>query len=323
MPVPERKLVEQIRRLAGKRARPAHVLQGIGDDCAVLQVGQGYDSLVTTDFCLEGLHFRRDWHSAESAGHRCVARGLSDIAAMGGDPVAVFLSLALPRKLPQGWVRGFMRGLIGLTEEHGASLAGGDTAQSPGGVLADIVVVGRVAKGGAILRSGARTGDGLYVSGELGGAAAALAEMERSPKKRLNPREYTRHFFPEPRLTVGRVLREKKLASAMIDLSDGLSTDLGHICEESGVGAEINAKSIPRARVGKSKSVVDLEVALHGGEDYELLFTVPRGRRVPARIGGVGLTCIGRIVGARGVFVCDGQGQRRRLKSGGWEHFRS
>ena len=133
----------------------------------------GQESLVTTDFTLEGIHFRRDWHPPETVGHRCLTRGLSDIAAMGGEPVAAFLSLALPRDLPQSWVGRFARGLISLAEKFGVTLAGGDTAESPNGVLVDIVVVGSAPKGKAVLRSGARPGDRVFVSGELGGSAAA------------------------------------------------------------------------------------------------------------------------------------------------------
>ncbi|HEY1678796.1 MAG TPA: thiamine-phosphate kinase [Candidatus Sulfotelmatobacter sp.] len=322
MPLPERQLIAQIRRMANRRMRPATgILTGIGDDCAVLEASPGYEFLVTTDFCLEGIHFRRDWHTAESAGHRCLARGLSDIAAMGGEPVAVFLSLAVPAKLPQSWVRGFLRGLIRLAEKHGVTLAGGDTAESRDGILADIIVVGRVRRGEAILRSGARPGDRVYVSGELGGSALAVQEMERHPRRKLNPRAYGRHFFPAPRLQAGRLFRQKKLVSAMIDLSDGLSSDLAHICEESGVGAEVDAGRIPRARVGKIE--VDLDLALHGGEDYELLLTVPEGKRVPERVGGVAMTCVGRITGSHGMFIRDGRGVRRKLEPQGWEHFRS
>src|SRR3984957_17655875 len=144
--------------LTGGRARGSNrsVITGIGDDCAVLGRLPGQESLVTTDFTLEGIHFRRDWHSPESVGHRCLARGLSDIAAMGGEPVAAFLSLALPRDLPQSWVGRFARSLISLAEVHGVSLGGGDTAESPNGILADIVVVGTVPNGKAVLRSGAR-----------------------------------------------------------------------------------------------------------------------------------------------------------------------
>jgi thiamine-monophosphate kinase len=282
------------------------------------------DTLVTTDFMLEGVHFRRDWHSAESVGHRCLARGLSDIAAMGGEPVAAFLSLALPRDLPQSWVGRFARSLTSLAEKYGVTLAGGDTAESPTGVLADIIVVGTSAKGKAVLRSGARPGDRIYVSGELGGSAAAVSEMQKKPKGKLNPREYPRHFFPEPRVALGRILREKGLASAMIDTSDGLSTDLAHICEASGVGAELQEEAIPRASVGKPRREVDLQFALHGGEDYELLFTAHRGRRVPSRIAEVPITLIGHITRGLGskIFLMNRGGGGHELERLGWEHFR-
>jgi len=271
VPLPEKALIAGIRRSAARGRNHPAIAKAIGDDCAVLRQLPQHDSLVTTDFTLEGIHFRRDWHSAEVVGHRCLTRGLSDIAAMGGEPVAVFLSLALPRDLPQSWVGRFTRSLISLAEKHGAKLAGGDTAVSPDGILADIVVVGAVPKGRAILRSGARPGDRIYVSGSLGGSAAALLELRALEKTlRHQPtlrhpegpriyqraqgsrvaRLYPRHFYPEPRVELGRILREKNLASAMIDLSDGLSTDLAHICEESRVGAELDATLIPRARVG-------------------------------------------------------------------------
>jgi thiamine-monophosphate kinase len=320
----EKALIVQIRRLARTAKNPA-IQTGIGDDCAVLRLvpgRSGKDMLVTTDFTLEGIHFRRDWHSAESVGHRCLARGLSDIAAMGGEPVAAFLSLALPRDLPQSWVGRFARSLISLAERYGVTLAGGDTAESPNGILADVVVVGSVPSGKAVLRSRARPGDRIFVSGELGGSAAAVAQMRAKPKRRLNPREYPRHFFPEPRVELGRILREKGLASAMIDVSDGLSTDLAHICEESGVGAEVAAEAIPRASVGKPAREVELQLALHGGEDYELLFTAPRGKRVPSRIAGVPITQIGHITRGRRIFLRNKSGVGYELQPLGWEHFR-
>jgi thiamine-monophosphate kinase len=337
VPLPEKALIAQIRRMAAggslpggrqaDRARPTRVAAGIGDDCAVLRLhpgrGRGNDTLVTTDLTLEGIHFRRDWHPAESVGYRCLVRGLSDIAAMGGDPVAAFLSLALPRGLRQSWVGRFARRLISLAEKYGVTLAGGDTAESPDGILADIIVIGSVPKGKAVLRSGARPGDRIYVSGELGGSAAAVWQMRNKPMPKLKPGEYPRHFFPEPRIELGRILREKGLACAMIDTSDGLSTDLAHICEESRVGAEIIAESIPRARVGKPAREVDLEFALHGGEDYELLFAAPRGRRVPSTIAGVPITEIGRIRREPWVFLTSHEtGVGRELKPRGWEHFR-
>jgi len=159
--------------------------------------------LVTTDFSLEGVHFRRNWHPPESVGHRCLARGLSDIAAMGGLPTAMLLSLALPAELPQRWVERFARGLLTLARKYGATLAGGDTAESPHGILADIVVIGTVPPGEAVGRAGARPGDRIFVSGELGGSAAALAAMTEKRKGTLQPRDYPRHFFPNRGLSWG------------------------------------------------------------------------------------------------------------------------
>ena len=330
VPLPEKALIAQIRRMArpdgrrqaDKSVRPTHISTAIGDDCAVLRLLPRHESLVTTDFTLEGIHFRRDWHPPESVGHRCLARGLSDIAAMGGEPVAAFLSIALPRDLPQSWVGRFARSLISLADKFGVSLAGGDTAESPNGILADIIVVGTAPKGKSVLRSGARPGDRIFVSGELGGSAAAVLRMRTRPKKKLNPRDYPRHFYPEPRIELGRILREKGLATAMIDTSDGLSTDLAHLCEESGVGAELDAALVPRARVGKPAREVDLDLALHGGEDYELLFTAPPGKHVPKQIAGVALTQIGLVTRRPKILIRNSKGIAYELKPRGWEHFR-
>src|SRR6266545_1946093 len=183
VPIPERALISRLRRQVQRLAYPAPfskgsgrraVIAGIGDDCAILRIPAGHEFLVTTDFSLEGVHFRQEWHPPESVSHRCLARGLSDIAAMGGEPLAAFLSLSLPAKLPQKWVDQFMKGLLKMAAHFDVPLAGGDTAESPAGVLADIVVLGSVRKGKSILRSGARPGDRIYVTGSLGGSAAAL-----------------------------------------------------------------------------------------------------------------------------------------------------
>jgi thiamine-monophosphate kinase len=327
VPLPEKSLIAQIRRMATPTGQlRKSIVAGIGDDCAVLRLsgspGKKLDTLVTTDFSLEGIHFRRDWQSPESVGHRCLTRGLSDIAAMGGKPVAAFLSLAVPRDLPQLWVKRFFGSLIALAKKHSVTLSGGDTAESPTGILADIVVVGTAPQGKAILRSGAKPGDRIYVTGDLGGSAAALQEMMKKPKRNLNPRDYPRHFFPEARIAVARILREKNLASAMIDTSDGLSTDLAHICEESSVGAEIQMEAIPRAEVGKPAHEVGMHLALHGGEDYELLFTAPSSKHIPPSIAGVPITQIGHIIRGRKMYQLDQTCQRQELKPQGWEHFR-
>jgi thiamine-monophosphate kinase len=317
VPGSEKALISHIRRDA---IRGTRVAVGIGDDCAVLRIPSGYQALVTTDFTIEGVHFRRAWHPPEVVGFRCLARGLSDIAAMGGEPHAAFLSLAVPRNLPQAWINRFMKGRLGLASAFNVTLAGGDTSESPHGVLADIVVVGSVPKGQAIQRSKARPGDRIYVTGELGGASAALGEF-MAGRKSL-PKDFPRHFHPDPRVKVGRFLRKQRLASAMIDLSDGLSTDLAHICEESGVGAEILEAAIPRARTGTTGNQVEMDRALHGGEDYELLFTAHRDKRVPNRIAGVAVTLIGEITRGRRVVLKNRSGKSSPLQPQGWQHFR-
>jgi len=311
VPLSERKLIERIRRKSGRQVHFGH---GIGDDCAVIDVPKDHEALVTTDFTLEGIHFRREWHPAESVGHRCLARGLSDIAAMGGEPRAAFLSLALPRKLPQRWVDQFFGGLLKLAKRYSVQLAGGDIAESPAGVLADIMVLGSIPKRRAVLRSGARVGDFVYVTGTLGASVSTLELLREGKKPRMAA--HPRHFHPDPRIAIGRYLREKKLASAMIDTSDGLSVDLQHICDESRVGAVIYAESLPRVAGPRG-----LEFALHGGEDYELLFTAAKRKVVPNEIAGVSITRIGEIVGGKAVKVATADGRTKRLKVGGWEHF--
>ena len=311
MPLPERKLIERIRRIAS-RFPHGELIRGIGDDAAILRLRSTHELLVTTDLMLEDVHFRRHWSTPEAVGHRTLTRGLSDIAAMGGEPFAAFLSLALPPKLTQTWVDAFMRGFLRLARKYQVVLAGGDTATSTAGVIADVIVLGRVPRGTAITRSGARVGDVIFVSGSLGAASACIRELRRGQTRKTQAMP-----APEPRVAVGKCLRDAQLPSAMIDLSDGLSTDLSHICEESGVGAAIMENAIPLAQGAT------LRDALHGGEDYELLFTASPRKRVPAAIAGIQVSPIGEIVRSpkRQMRILSA-GKWKPLSPLGWEHFR-
>jgi len=307
MPIPELKLIERIRGMAQTLApgRSVAVVHGIGDDCAVLRLGRTWDTLVTTDMCIEGVHFRRDWFPAGFIGRQCLTRGLSDIAAMGGEPLAAFLSLALPARLPQSWVDSFLRGLLTHAMEANITLAGGDVSTSSSGVVADVMVVGRVAAGKAILRSGAKPGDGIYVTGMLGVAAARIASLRAGKKLEVASSMAT------PRVAVGRKLHG--VTRAMIDISDGLSTDLAHLCDESGCGAIVYAPALP--------APAGIDFALHGGEDYELLFTAPARKKVPSRIAGVVVSRIGEVTREKKLWVTDARGKMHRLKPQGWQHF--
>jgi thiamine-monophosphate kinase len=316
--VGERELIATIRKRAfqtGRRKKGILSL-GIGDDCAVLRPRRNQEVVVTTDLSLENVHFNRQWHPPESVGHRCLARGLSDLAAMGARPEAAFLSLALPEELTGEWMERFFYGLMALAERCQVPLAGGDTARAPM-VIADIVLVGGVPKGEALLRSGARVGDVLYVTGALGGSAAELLALEQQPANfdEASPAGHP-HLYPEPRLAAGR--KARRLATAAIDVSDGLSTDLAHLCEESGLAAEIDAAALP------VDARATLEQALHGGEDYELLFTAPSKTMIPKRLGGVSVQRIGRMkkLGKGPQVTLARDGARTELVAAGWEHFR-
>jgi thiamine-monophosphate kinase len=334
-PLAELGLIEQIRRRFNTSNKS--VTLGIGDDCAILRPPPGCEVLVTTDFTLEGRHFRRDLHPPESVGHRCLARGLSDLAAMGATPLAAFLSLALPEEMVaksagKDWIERFFSGLRALSEMHRVPLAGGDTAQSPGTrnsfILADIVLVGAAPRGMALRRSGAAPGDALYVTGQLGGAAAELAMMLKRKRRILKVASTEGHpqLFPEPRLDVGESLLRRELATACIDLSDGLSTDLAHLCRASDVCAEIEQAALPMHPLARKLGAdAVLQAALHGGEDYELLFAAPNSILMPTSLAGVPITRIGALKkrsSARPVITMLTEDDNRvELSPGGWEHF--
>ncbi|MFN7925584.1 MAG: thiamine-phosphate kinase [Bryobacteraceae bacterium] len=283
----ELELIRWIRRQPG--------VAGVGNDCAVLPGTRPGESLVLkTDQFIEGTHFLRDTWPARTTGAAALARVLSDLAAAGAEPRHCLLSLALPRDTPAAWTRAFFQGFLGVARAHRVPLNGGDLSHAPI-IYADVAIAGSVPAGKALTRSGAKPGDGIYVSGSLGGAAVALREGKP--------------FLPVPRLALGRYLRGR--ATACMDLSDGLSIDLYRLCIESGVSAVLDRPlpSAPRAT---------LDDVLHGGEDYELLFT---SRRAPARHAGVEITRIGAVCTPRrkaGEVTFFGQ----PLRPMGYDHFR-
>lgn len=293
----ETALVQRIRTLAESGVRDGSIIKGIGDDCAVLRPRPNEDLVFTSDFVLEARHFTLETHTAAQIGLQALARSLSDLAAMGSEPTFCLVSLAVPPQLGSQWVQRFYKGLLELAAKYRVHLAGGDLARFDK-VVADVMCCGRVPRGKAILRSGAKPGDQIYVTGALGGAAHTFALHAKSRD-------------PEPRIQAGLALRRLG-ASAGMDLSDGLSLDLHRLCLESRVSAELES-DLPVAP-GAS-----LEEALHGGEDYELLVTIPPKKKVPKKIAGLPLTRIGRVAnGPAGQIHFRG----RLLKPKGFDHFR-
>ena len=324
----ESKLIKRILRRIPTRGRSAGLRVGAGDDAAVLRPRRGAEWVLTCDAFLENVHFLAPIHPPQSVGYKALARATSDLAAMGAMPRLFLLSLALPSHRVTAWLGGFLTGMARAARRFGLVLAGGDTAQSAN-VAINITVLGEIASGRAVLRSGARPSDLLYVSGRLGAAQLGLELVlrgmyrERRWKPLLRP-----HLSPPLRLALGQWLACERLVSAMIDTSDGLSTDLQNLCRSSGVGARVWADRIPAVRVPPAlheRGFDPLELALHGGEDYELLFTVPRrsSGRIPAAYRGVSLTPIGEIVRGRALSLMGAGGRTAPLAARGWDHFRA
>lgn len=306
----ETELIRLIERLAGTQGS-ASLRVGIGDDAAVLAApGASEELLATTDQIVENKHFIYEQHPPDALGHKLLVRGLSDIAAMGGEPVWFLLSLAVPNRLNGDWIEKFLEGLLAAREKNGAPrivLAGGDVAGSEL-FLAHITVVGTVPAGQALLRSGCRTGDAIFVSGRLGGSSLGLERLAQG----IIDDAAARHLWPTARLALGRRLRELGVRAAL-DISDGLSTDVNHMAKASSVQIRIHFEDLPRFQ-GATDSQV-----LHGGEEYELLFSAPASLEIPPSFEGVPLTRIGTATSGGGVTLVRG-GLSSVLAPGGYEH---
>jgi thiamine-monophosphate kinase len=315
-----------IERIRARVGTTGDLVLGIGDDCAALRVPPEHLLLTTTDLLIEDVHFRRIWCDLRTLGRKSVNVNLSDIAAMGGQPVSLYLGLGIPEAMSVEELDQFAAGLIEACREHGVLLAGGDTCRSPGPFFISVTVEGRVPQDQLLTRSGARVDDVLWVSGTLGDSALALRRLLAGEP----PTEQVarRHHDPSARVALGRALAEQGLATAMIDVSDGLLADLGHILDSSAVGALVECDQVPvshcfREALGSEGEL--MELALSGGEDYELLFTSPPACRAAVAAlatEDVALTPIGRILSsAQGLQLVDAQGHLLPHVRSGFNHF--
>jgi len=322
----EESILRKIRKIAGssKGAGKHRTTLGIGDDAALLEPKKDHEIILTCDWFLEGSHFLRRKHPPDSVGWKCLARALSDVGAMGGKPVCFLLSLALPQELTGKWLDAFLGGLHRASLHWDCPLTGGDTTKSQR-VLINVSVIGEIRRGHAKLRSGAKPGDFIYASGVLGEAEAGLQILKGTSgniKIKSGDKRLRKHLYPEPRIALGQWLAEKNIASAMMDISDGLSTDLTRLCEASKVGARVNASRLPINQISHLSS--SLSTALHGGDDYELLFTVPKTHvsKLPSSYRGVQLTQIGEITANKRLLLIGNDKKAELLIQGGWDPFR-
>lgn len=310
----ERALVAHLLARTGRP--PAHVAIGIGDDAAVIEPARGTLDVVTTDGLVEDVHFKRAWSSAADIGYKALAVNLSDLAAMGAAPRAVLLSLKLPDAFLMADFEALCDSVVGLGQEVGAPLVGGNLARSPGPLVVDVTAIGAVRPRRVLARGGARAGHELYVTGRLGMAAAGLAMLAADgpdgPHDPASAACIERYRRPEARLRAGLSVARNRAASACMDLSDGLADAARQIAAASGLGVVVDAEALPvhetsAARCAASGSPIWTD-ALSGGEDYELLFAVPPRRRraflaALKRSGGLAATCIGRLTAEPGAWL--------------------
>jgi thiamine-monophosphate kinase len=335
----EDRLVKSLTRaLNFKRAgeNGAKLRLGIGDDAAIIAPGRNRDWVVSCDAFLEGIHFLPRTDPPDSVGYKCLVRATSDLAAMGAIPRFFFLTLALPARRTGKWFAWFLEGMAHASRLLQIQIAGGDTTRDSK-VAISVTVLGEIAAGRAVKRSGARPGDLIFVTGRLGKAALGLELIQCRPGRSNHIRKLIEpHFYPRIQLELGVWLAHNRVASSMMDISDGLSTDLSRLCAASRVGARLNTKLIPFVELSAHQSrmlhklIADpsldlLPLALHGGDDYGLLFTVPRKlvarlRRAPQFSE---ITQIGEVVPGSGISIADPDGRARLLKPRGWDSFRT
>ena len=314
-----------------KQADAPSVVRGIGDDCAVLRPADGHDLLVTTDTQEEGVHFRRDWSTPADIGWRCLAVNVSDIAAMGGVPLGAVVALSLPETLAVTFVEAMYDGMSALAEAYDCPIIGGNISKSTERLSVTITVLGSTPQDTAAYRASARAGDIIWVTGDLGAAKAGLEALLHPQAVAGLPTDavLARYRRPRPRLREAQFLRQHG-ARSLIDLSDGLSSDLAHVCEASGLGAQLHAKDIPISdetrQVARALGLDALTMALHGGEDFELCLTAPPDAAEALEQGfhnqfDCALTRIGTIQAGAGVALCHSDGGEAPLIAGGYDHF--
>lgn len=314
-----------IDRIKANVAASPSVLLGIGDDAAALVSTPGQVTLITSDMLLEGVHFDLSFCDPRTLGRKSLSVNLSDIAAMGGRPRHFLLGVALPKEIPLEFMDGFMAGMLEQAERFGATLVGGDTCASKGGVAISVTALGEQRPELVLRRSGARPGDLICVTGTVGDAAAGLNELMRGAREGFLA---SRQLDPTPRVEAGVALAEAKVASAMIDVSDGVLQDLGHICEMSGVGARLELSRLPLSDEYRAACGADpYALALSGGEDYELLFCVPAGREAEMERICAGLdlrvSVIGEVTGGASIELVAPDGAPYSAPRRGFDHFGS
>ncbi len=335
-------LIDRIRRLAEAGAGDAglggRLIRGISDDCAVFRPAPGRVQLLTTDAFVEGVHFDLTFTSLKHLGWKVIAASLSDIAAMGGTPCFTTVTICLPRKITVEMVEELYRGIIAACKRYGCLLAGGDTTSSIGNTVISAAVVGEADERSVVYRSGAKPGDYLCVTGHLGASHAGLKVLQREKERfatssddftpQLEPYSTAleKHLVPKPRLDIAGLLSEGIRADAMIDISDGLASEVHHLCSSSGVGAAVYEHNIPIESVTRtiagefSESPTDY--ALFGGEEYELLLAIPEKEYEKLEAVTSDVTVIGRITGEdKGIELVRENGEQAVLPFSGWDHF--